>query len=139
MADLPPPSPVIAQEIRIVDAQGRPRIVLSAGDGSPSIRLLGPDGAPRAEVTLDAAFYPAVKLSAPDPAAPAAALEVDAKGAHVKFDRPGGGSSYLFLNDGGSSGVVLIDRAGKRRLDALVAADGSPSVNRYDAAGAKLP
>jgi len=42
----------------------------------------------------------------------------------VKFDRAGGASSYLFLNDGGTSGVVLIDAKGVRQAAILVGADG---------------
>jgi hypothetical protein len=43
IADLPPLS-IATHEIRIVDAQDRPRILLSARDGTPTILLLG-DGA----------------------------------------------------------------------------------------------
>ncbi|MDF0488513.1 hypothetical protein PX554_10260 [Sphingomonas sp. H39-1-10] len=138
MSDLSPP-PMTTQELRIVDAQGHPRILMSAKDGVPTIVLVGLDGKPGATVALDAANRPSVTLTNPDPALPSAALAIDDKGAHVKFDRPGGASSYLFLNNQGVSGVVLIDAAGRRRLDATVAADGTPTIERRDAAGAPLP
>jgi hypothetical protein len=102
MADPPPPS-IATQEIRIVDAQGRPRILLSARDGTPTILLLRDDGKPGANVTLDAAGRPMVTLTNPLPPGPTAALGIDDK----KFDRPGGASAYLFLNNVGGSGVVL--------------------------------
>ena len=138
MIDSPPP-PVTTQEVRIVDAQGHPRIVLSAKDGAPTVVLMDIDGKPRATMALDASNRPSVALTNPDPALPSAALAIDDKGAHVKFDHPGGASSYLFLNNQGVSGVVLIDRAGKRRLNATVAADGTPKIERLDAGGAPLP
>lgn len=138
MTDLPP-QPITTQEVRIVDAQGHPHILLSAKDGTPTIALLGADGKPGATMALDAASRPAVTLANPNSTWPSAALAVDDKGAHVKFDRPGGASSYLFLNNAGGSGVVLIDAKGKRRLEATVAADGTTKIERLDADGKPLP
>ncbi|TWB45005.1 hypothetical protein FBZ98_1167 [Rhizobium sp. ERR 922] len=137
MTDLPPP--VMTQEIRIVDEQGQTRLVLSAKGSGPTIQILRKDGRAGASVTLDAADRPRLTLSNPDPALPTAALEIDDKGAHVKFDRPGGASSYLFLNNAGGSGVVLIDITGKRRVDATVAADGSSTIERFGNDGKPLP
>jgi hypothetical protein len=68
-----------------------------------------------------------------------ASLAVDPKGAHVKFDRPGGASSYLFLNDEGVSGVVLFDKSGKRRYELLLNADSSVTTRRFDNAGNAIP
>src|SRR4051812_16844335 len=93
------PPPVVTQELQIVDGHGRPRLVLSARSGEPSITLLGPGGEASARIALDPRGRPSIKLDNPDPKGPTAAIEVDDKGAHVKFDRPGGASSYLFLND----------------------------------------
>ncbi|MGZ9721984.1 hypothetical protein [Rhizobium miluonense] len=137
MADLPPP--VTTQEIRIVDEQGQARLILSANGGGPTILLLRKDGTTGASVKLDAADRPTVVLANPNPSWPSAAMEIDDKGAHVKFDRPGGASSYLFLNNAGGSGVVLIDTTGKRRLDALVGADGSSKIERLDDEGKPIP
>ena len=138
MNDLPPP-PVIAQEVRVVDAAGRARIVLSARDGVPTITLLRDDGKDGARLSLDGAGRPSVKLSNPLPDGPIASLEIDDKGAHARFDRPGSASSYLFLNNAGVSGVILIDPAGKRRVAATVAADGTSKIERLDDAGVPLP
>jgi hypothetical protein len=84
------PSPVITDEIKIVDSQGHPRIIMSAKSGNPVIRLLQANGAPGVEVVLDSTGHPAVKLANPDMKGPIAALAVDDKSTHVKFDRPGG-------------------------------------------------
>ena len=135
----PVPPPIIASEVRIVDANGKPRLVLAAPPEGPTVRLLMPDGHSRAELRLDAAGRPSLKLSSPEPTQPAAALEIDDKGAHVKFDRPQGGSSYLFLNNAGATGVVLIDTKGVRRLEAALGADGEPRIRRFDAAGHVIP
>ncbi len=96
-------------------------------------------GQPSVELTLDTAGRPAVRLSNPNADAPTAALEVDYKGAHVIFNRPGGASSYLFLNNAGASGVVLLDTRGVRRLAALVTPDGTPNVERFGPDGKPLP
>lgn len=138
MTDLPPP-PITSQEIRIVDARGKPRILISAKDGTPTIVLLRADGETGASVALDVDGRPAVKLANPVAGGPVAALEIDDKGAHVKFDRKGGASAYLFLNNLGGSGVVLIDPAGKRRLDAIVAPDGKTTTERVGDDGKALP
>ena len=135
----PVPPPITASEVRIVDAKGQARLVLAAPPEGPNVRLLTPDGQSRAELSLDAAGRPTLKLSSPAPAQPAVALEIDDKGAHVKFDRPAGGSSYLFLNNAGATGVVLIDVKGVRRLQAALGSDGEPRVRRFDAAGHAIP
>ena len=132
------PPPIVTQHLEIVDSAGRPRLVLSARSVAPYVRLLQVDGRTSAELTL-AGDYPVVKLENPGPTGPTAALEVDDKGAHVKFDGPGKASSYLFLNNSGGSGVVLIDRNGVRRLDVMVGADGEPKVERFGADGKLLP
>ena len=100
------------EEIHIVDAEGVTRLTLSAKHGKPAIML----GNPNAD-------------------GPTAKLEIDDKGTHVRFDRPGGGNAYLFLNNLGNSGLVLTDVAGKRRLHATVAADGSSRIERLDDEG----
>jgi hypothetical protein len=133
------PPPVITQELQIVDPQGQPRIVLSAKTGAPSLDLLRADGETSARVALDPAGRPSVKLSNPDPKGPMAAIEIDDKGAHVKFDRPGGASSYLFLNNAGVSGLVLVDPQGVRRLNVVLGADGDVSIVRFGADGKPLP
>lgn len=133
MSDLPPPPPpVITQELRIVDAQGRPRMLLSALNGVPEIVLLREDGSTGARVALDAAGRPALTLFNPLAAGPHATVEIDDKGAHLLLERPGGASSYLFLNDAGGSGVVLIAADGQRRLSATLAADGSSRIEHAE-------
>lgn len=127
--------PIVTEELRIVDAEGRARLVLSAEGGAPAFLLLREDGRPGATVSLDAAGRPAVRLNNPDGDGLAAVLEIDDKGAHVKFDRPGGASCYLFLNNAGASGVVLLDAAGRRRLNVMVAPDGASRIEQFDEDG----
>src|SRR6266403_4884668 len=125
------PPPVVTEAITIVDSDGHPRLLLSAKAGVPKIEMLQTNGQSSFEVALDSAGYPAMKLSNPDATGPAATLEVVETGTHVKFSRPGGGASYLFLNNAGGSGVVLIDVNGVRRLVALAPADGSVKIEKY--------
>jgi len=133
------PAPVVTQEIQIVDGDGHPRLVLSAKSGSPAIEMLRANGRASFVVSLDAAGRPTIKLSNPDEAGPTATLEIVDSGTHVKFVRPGGGTSYLFLNNAGGSGVVLIDTNGVRRLVALAPADGTVRIERFDSDGKSLP
>lgn len=131
-------TPTSMQELHIVDAQGRPRLVLSAASGTPSITLLHSDGSAQATVALDAAGLPSITLRNPDPAHPSAKLEVDAKGTHIKLDHPSGAASYLFLNNAATSGLVMVDAHGQRRLDAMVTPDGQADIRRLDDAGQPL-
>jgi hypothetical protein len=131
--------PVVTQEIRIVDEQGQTRLLLSAKGGTPKLQLLRSDGEFGSEVSLDADGRPAVKLANADPNGPAAVIEIDDKGAHVKFDGLGGASSYLFLNNAGGSGIVLFDSQGIRRLNAVIASDGSAKIERFGPDGKAVP
>ena len=124
------PLKIITEEIQIVDNSGHPLIVLSGKSGKPAIIFLRRDGQQGLALSLDDADRPAIKLANTDATAPTASLEIDDKGAHVKFDRPGGASSYLFLNNAGGSGVVLIDAQGQRRVEILTAPDGTITVSR---------
>ena len=131
--------PVITDEIKIVDSQGHPRIIMSARSGNPVIQLLETNGAIGMEVLLDSTGRPAVKLANPDSKGPTAVLEVDDKGTHVLFDRPGGASSYLFLNNAGASGVVLVDSNGMRRFDVLVGSDNNVKMEQFGADCKPIP
>jgi hypothetical protein len=129
----------VTSELRIVDSAGNTRLRLAALDEGPSVTLLSPDGQPRASLALDAADRPSLKLASPEPSQPSAALQVDDKGVHVRFDRPAGGSTYLFLNNEGGSGVVLIDTRGVRRLEAVMSPEGDPRIRQFDAEGRPIP
>jgi hypothetical protein len=133
------PPPIVTQEIQIVDDRGHPLLLLSGKTGQPTIKFMDGDGQQGMAMALDAAGRPSVSLSNPDTAAPTATLEIDDKGAHVKFDRSGGASGYLFLNNAGESGIVLIDPEGVRRLEILAGPDGKASIERYGADGKALP
>jgi hypothetical protein len=135
----PPGPPVVTQEIQLVDADGKPRLMLSTRSGSPVIEMIQSNGRTSFAVSLDPAGRPTMKLSNPDEAGPTATLEIVDSGTHVKFVRPGGGASYLFLNNAGGSGVVLIDTNGVRRLVALAPADGSVRIERFGPDGKPLP
>jgi hypothetical protein len=130
--------PLTTTELTIVDAQGRPRLRLSAASNSPTLEMLTGKGNVAIQVSLDESSYPSVALMNPIGGS-IASLAVDPKGAHVKFDRPGGASSYLFLNDEGVSGVVLVDKGGKRRYELLLNADSSVTTRRFDDAGNAIP
>jgi hypothetical protein len=126
------PAPVVTQEIQIVDGNGNVRILLSAKSGVPIFQLADANKKTNALISLDEEGRPSIRLNNPEASGPSAIIEIDNNGTHVKFDHPGGASSYLFLNNAGGSGVVFIDAKGVRRLDALVHPDGTLSVDRYE-------
>jgi hypothetical protein len=113
--------------------------LLSVKSGLPVVSMFGADGAVRLSMSLDQADYGSIKLTNPNPTGPVAALELDDKGAHVKFDRPGGASSYLFLNNPGQSGTVFLDANGRRRLNLLVTPDRQAQITRFDEKENPLP
>jgi hypothetical protein len=125
-------------ELTIVDQLGHPRIRLSAAAKQPTLQMLNDKGAVALQVSLDESSHPSIALVNPDGGS-TASLAVDPKGAHVKFDRPGGASSYLFLNDEGVSGVVLVDKSGKRRYELLLNDDSTVTTRRFDDAGNPIP
>lgn len=130
--------PITTTELRIVDAQGRPRLLLSVKDGAPTVTLLTEQGDSGMDLQLDPKGRPSVILTNPDPAGPTAKFEIDERGTHVKFDGKDAASAYLFLNNGSTSGLVLIDAKGRRRVGAVVTADGVSRIERYDDNGASI-
>ena len=128
-------TPTQMQELHIVDAQGRPRLVLSATSGTPSISLLHSDGSKQASVALDAAGLASIVLGNPNPAYPTAKLEVDAKGTHLKMDHPSGATCYAFVNNSATCGLVMEDTQRKRRIEALVPPEGEATIRRLDDMG----
>ena len=129
------PGTLSLQTLQIVDAQGRPRLVLSAANGAPSITLLHSDGTAQATVALSDSGLPSVELRNPTPDHPALRLEVDDKGTHLKLDHPSGSTAYLFVNNGATCGLVMTDAQGQRRLDAKVPASGEAFIHLLDEAG----
>lgn len=132
-------APIVTDEIRLVDGTGKTRLLLSTRSGLPVVQWLQENGTPGLSASLDANGHGSFKLQNPVTDGPVAALEIDDKGAHVKFDRSGGASAYLFLNNAGGSGVVLIDELGKRRLNMVVQADGSSTIERLNDQGKPIP
>ena len=112
-----------AHQIELSDEQGRVRIRLTAASRMPQIEVLDVNGNSGLTLVMDDAALSSVTLNNPK-SGPHVSLAVDAKGGHVKFDGPDGASSYLFLNNEGTSGLVLIDGTGTRRYSVLVGADG---------------
>lgn len=124
--------------INIVNDSGKVVMTLSTANQSPVLRLLDVNGKPELTISLNQSGFSSIKLENPNVADPRAVLEIDDKGAHVKFDRAGGASSYLFLNNGGESGTVFLDAKGERRLETLVTPAGKTEIRRYDRRSKKM-
>lgn len=134
-----PGEAVRTHELNIVDENGKICMTLSASDRVPAVELLDSSGQKRITLSVDKHGYGAVRLLNPNLSGPVASLEIDDKGAHVKFDRPGGASSYLFLNNSAGSGLVLLDSNGSRKLDLMVRSSGETEFRRYDESHSTTP
>ncbi len=128
-------SSLTIHELRLVDATGKARMILSTEGGHPTINMLDVRGRVLMSAFLDSHGLGSIQLTNPVDGYPQAAFALDDKGAHVKFDREGGASSYIFLNNRGESGAVFLDTQGRRRLDLLVRVDGQTTIERLDDAG----
>ena len=107
-----------------MDDQGRTRIVLSAKAAVPGISLLREDGQAAASLTVSNTGHAALNLHAVGSDHPAAVIEIDPKGTHVKFTHPSGATTYFFRNNEGVSGLVMQDTTGKRRINIMVPVEG---------------
>nr|WP_174506708.1 hypothetical protein [Acinetobacter sp. Marseille-Q1620] len=117
------------RELEIVDENDQPRIRLSVDNGRPAIQLLQENGAIAGHIEIDKSGYPNIQLlSTPDKTL-SLRLEVDSKGMHLKFDHQNGASNYLFLNNAGTSGLVMIDSQSRRRFAATVTAQGEVNID----------
>jgi hypothetical protein len=131
--------PIVTNEIRLVDSYGKTRLLLTTQSDAPTIQLLQPDGGVGLSASLDEAGRGSVSIHNPEPSGPSVALEIDDKGSHVKFDRPGGASAYIFLKNSGQSGIVFLDATGKRRFNIQVHANGGVIMQRLDDSGNPIP
>ena len=105
---------------------------------TPTIELLPADGTIGMAISLDTDGRDSVRLNNPNANGATARLEVDVKWAQVEFDRPGGASSDLLLNDEGGSGIVLLDPKGRRKLALVASPNGEATIQRFDNDGKLL-
>jgi hypothetical protein len=112
-----------AQQFVLKSASGQVLASLGMTDGGPALRLLGPNGAARAVVGLDAGGLARVVLTRADNT-PAAALALDKDGAPT-LDLTGPDATNVRLVLGGQApGVNLIDATGAVRLGLALSAEG---------------
>jgi hypothetical protein len=130
--------PVITRELKLVDSEGRVRLLLTTDRDQPVVRMLRDDGKPAIDLALDGNGNPSVQLHNPNGGA-SAILEIDDKGTHLKMDHPGGASIYLFMNNASVSGLVFEDQNGTKRYEILKEVNAEASVTRLDAEGKPLP
>ena len=110
--------------------------MLSARSETSTIPLFRAVGSIGMKLSLDADGRGSVRLSNPNKTDPAAGLEIADKGSHIRLERPGGASGYLFVND---AGVVPLDRQCRRKLALVAPANGEAIVQRFDSDGKLLP
>ena len=102
-----------AQELRIVDPQGKTRILLSHSvDGAPGLRLFDADGTIRASVNLR-----------------------EGQAALALCDKAGKPRATYGFTAAGRAVLGLRDENGKARAVLRIAQDGTPSLELSDAAG----
>lgn len=112
------------RELAIVDENDQTRIQLTVKSNVPSIEFLNERGEVSIQVTLGEEGYPSIQLLPVSGQLINIKLEMDSKGAHLKFDHEQGSSCYVFLNNGGTSGMVMLDAEKQRRFTASVTAQG---------------
>ncbi len=102
-----------AQELRIVDPEGKTRMVLSHSvDGAPGLRMFDADGTIRASVNLR-----------------------EGQAALALCDKTGKPRATFGLTPGGRAVLGLRDENGKARAMLKLAQDGTPSIEMSDAEG----
>ncbi|RZG47463.1 hypothetical protein [Acinetobacter wuhouensis] len=112
------------RELEIVDEHDQPRIRLSVEQGVASIQLLSLLGEVGARIELDQAGFSKIQLASITEPLLNVKLEMDPKGSHIKFDHQNGASNYLFLNNQGASGLVMLDAQQQRKFAATVSEQG---------------
>ncbi len=116
------------RELEIVDEHDLPRIRLSVEQGVASIQLLNSQGNVATRIEMDELGFSKIQLtSAPEPLINVK-LELDPKGSHIKFDHQNGASNYLFLNNQGVSGLVMLDTQQQRKFAVTVDEQGRVKV-----------
>lgn len=112
------------RELEIVDEHDQPRIRLSVEHGVASIQLLNLQGEVGARIELDQVGFSKIQLASIAEPLLNVKLEMDPKGSHIKFDHQNGASNYLFLNNQGASGLVMLDAQQQRKFAATVSEQG---------------
>ena len=133
------PSPVVTQEIQIVvDGQ---LILGCCFRPSPVVPIkIAGHGWHADSGVADSSGHPSMRLDNPDVEGPVAILEVDDKGAHVKFDRSGRARLELPLPERRRNRFVFVRRHQRRQAGRrAVAPDGTAKIDRYGANGELLP
>ncbi|MBJ9985602.1 hypothetical protein IAE19_09125 [Acinetobacter sp. S40] len=112
------------RELAIVDENDQTRIQLTVKSNVPSIEFLNERGEVSIQIILGEEGYPSIQLLPISDQLLNVKLEMDSKGAHLKFDHEQGSSCYVFLNNVGTSGMVMLDAKKQRRFTASVTAQG---------------
>jgi hypothetical protein len=111
--DDPPPKELRAETIRIVERNGKERIVLTAVPGVPDMTFLDPAGESRLTLDIAEDHKPVVSVS----------------------DTAKGKGRLLLGIDDGSPTLQLYDRDGKKRVTLGVPKDTGALIRIYDAEG----
>lgn len=121
-----------AHEFQLLDANGQQQARLGATANGVALTMgsSGSSGSgPQLWLGVDAGGDAALQLFDRDTGAKRVEISLDAKGTHVFLAGEGGQQSYLFLKNGGPTGVVLTDQTGKRRAQVMVDAAGKPDIS----------
>lgn len=116
------------RELEIVDEHDLPRIRLSVEQGVASIQLLNSQGNVATRIEMDELGFSKIQLTSALEPLINVKLELDPKGSHLKFDHQNGASNYLFLNNQGTSGLVMLDAQQQRKFAATVDEQGGVKV-----------
>jgi len=116
---------VAVQQLAITDSEGRPRIVLSAADGSAKLEHFDAEGRLRiAQETLPDGKASLVLLDAGGARRIGAAAFSDGDAGLAILDRAGKVRIQMISEADGLAGTVHLDPQGRKRIETFAAADG---------------
>lgn len=130
--DAPAPRIVSAEEIQLVDAQGKVRGFLGIRDGQPGFALLGDDSRPRAALRLDQVGRPTLAFLRPDGLPVIALSQEPVSHGLILYNRGKGAAigAGMTVNDDGSM-LNLCDTKGTGRVTAATN-DADSGIVIYD-------
>jgi hypothetical protein len=130
------PAALSVRELSVVDAEGKPRIALSAATGEATLELLDRSGKVRLAQTTDADGKAAWTLFDPQGERRIGAVAFGDGDAGFALLDPGGKVRIQMLSQSGTASTLHLDSQGRKRVETSSGPDGS-AISRYmDASGA---
>lgn len=129
------PSALSVRELTVVDAEGKPRISLSAASGEASLELLDRGGKVRVAQTTDADGKAAWTLFDPQGERRIGAIAFGDGDAGLALLDPGGKVRIQLLSQSGTASTLHLDANGRKRVETASGPDGGAMTRYMDGSG----